>query len=447
MMFSRHAAAAWGLYGLLACASAASDPECQRKIPLPPAMARFEDAVCARNTGSALQEVLNGLDMDYRDEEGETALFWAARMGMVEVAREMLQRGARIDVFNRRGDSLIEAAVSSRKLEMAALILQQGIHPDHASGKRSTALIGAAARGQTEMVHLLLDAGANPNGTDAWGQLPLHLACQGNHLDAALLLIQRGAGLEHKDRDEMTPLLRASMSVHLETMMLLLNHGSSLEAREKFGLTALSFVASRPPSMSARLQEAAELLLEAGAEVDAKDRHGRTPFELAASMKNYALLPLLARKGADIKGAEGPGVRALREGVSKRSADCVQAVLDCGVPPDCWMDGPGGDTALVRALGNIPIARMLLQHGANPNRPRTRFVVGNGIWIGAGLKGSDWIQTRTPLMLAAEMGSAEMAGLLLEHGARAELRDTQGRTAFDLAKMHGHESIAQMLAP
>ena len=53
---------------------------------------------------------------------------------------------------------------------------------------------------------------------------------------------------------------------------------------------------------------------------------------------------------------------------------------------------------------------------------------------------------RTPLMVAAANGDDLFVQLLLARHARPEVRDAQGRTALDLARLSGHEDAALALA-
>lgn len=54
---------------------------------------------------------------------------------------------------------------------------------------------------------------------------------------------------------------------------------------------------------------------------------------------------------------------------------------------------------------------------------------------------------RTPLMLAASEGGADMVALLLELGADPAKRDREGRTAAELAFANGHTDLGQRLGP
>ena len=80
------------------------------------------------------------------------------------------------------------------------------------------------------------------------------------------------------------------------------------------------------------------------------------------------------------------------------------------------------------AARSVPIARLLLEHGAPVN---------------ARQGGSD--SGFTPLMEAAFNGQVDMVEILVAHGAERHLRDEEGRTAADHARARGHDSLAERL--
>jgi FOG: Ankyrin repeat len=80
------------------------------------------------------------------------------------------------------------------------------------------------------------------------------------------------------------------------------------------------------------------------------------------------------------------------------------------------------------AARSVPIARLLLEHGAPVNARQG----GSGFGF-------------TPLMEAAFNGQVDMVQILLDHGADPQLRDEEGRTAADHARARGHASLAESL--
>lgn len=80
------------------------------------------------------------------------------------------------------------------------------------------------------------------------------------------------------------------------------------------------------------------------------------------------------------------------------------------------------------AARSVPIARLLLEHGAPVDARQGEGELGF-----------------TPLMEAAFNGQVEMAELLVRHGADRSLRDREGRTAAAHARAHGHPGLAERL--
>lgn len=88
--------------------------------------------------------VEGGVDVNWRDSIGETALFGAAALGHVEVVRFLLDRGA---VCNISEESI-------------------GYTPLH----------WAASHGNLETIKVLVDAGADPTVADHQGRRPVDVA-------------------------------------------------------------------------------------------------------------------------------------------------------------------------------------------------------------------------------------------------------------------------------
>ena len=142
------------------------------------------------------------------------------------------------------------------------------------------------------------------------GHSPLHWAAW--HGDAALvaLLLSQGAkvdaeapGFEYQDASGfsdrwserergVTPLHVAAREGHNDAVSALLDAGADLDARDDHGRTPL-FVAS-----GAHKIETVRLLLEAGAAVNAARKDGRTA--LHAGAENRAMVELLLDAGADV---------------------------------------------------------------------------------------------------------------------------------------------------
>lgn len=57
------------------------------------------------------------------------------------------------------------------------------------------------------------------------------------------------------------------------------------------------------------------------------------------------------------------------------------------------------------------------------------------------------IEGITPLMVAAQFGYQDIVAILLERGARPDMTNSDGETAFDIAMNKGHYGIARLIDP
>ena len=93
-----------------------------------------------------------------------------------------------------------------------------------------------------------------------------------------------------------TPLMKASEEGHVTIMQVLIDANADIEARNKKGRTALSFAAA--PSMKRPTQEAAmKLLLNSGADANSKDDLGNTPVQRAKMEKRKNALEVFQQFG------------------------------------------------------------------------------------------------------------------------------------------------------
>jgi len=105
-------------------------------------------------------------------------------------------------------------------------------------------------------------------------------------------LIASGTAVESAGRDKRAPLLLASAGGHVEVVSLLLDSGANLNARDSAGATALHWVCGR------REEKVVHLLLGHHAEVNVPDESGFTPLTLAVISGDKTIVEALLRAGA-----------------------------------------------------------------------------------------------------------------------------------------------------
>jgi len=166
------------------------------------------------------------------------------------------------------GPGLLQAIYHGRA-DVAQLFLARGHRPT---------LHEAAALGDSARVRELLDA--DPSQLDSFGDdgfNAIGLAIFFRHAALAKMLIERGADVAAPARNPMkvAPVHAAATQGDRETMQLLLDRGADPNARQQMDYTPLHGSAGRGDIETARL------LIAHGADPRAKASDGKTPADLA----------------------------------------------------------------------------------------------------------------------------------------------------------------------
>ena len=177
-----------------------------------------------------------------------------------------------------------------------------------------TPMSEAALIGSEPVIRELLAAGVDPDSPNPEGETALMLVVRTGQIDAAELLIDAGADVNAKERwAGQTALMWAGAQLQPEMVKLLLANGAEVDARSTVrqwtrkvsseprpkelaqgGLTPLMF-AARTGCI-----ECAELLLDAGADINLPDPYGVTPLLVATLNLQNDFAAYLVEKGADI---------------------------------------------------------------------------------------------------------------------------------------------------
>jgi ankyrin repeat protein len=113
-----------------------------------------------------------------------------------------------------------------------------------------------------------------------------------------------------------TPLLRAARGADVDAMKVLLAHGALVDLPQASGATplmvAVGFAVPTDTRGKFRTEldalAAAQVLLDAGAGVNARDSRGRTALHAAAAQGYTEVAKYLVEHGADLKAADNDGM-------------------------------------------------------------------------------------------------------------------------------------------
>lgn len=170
--------------------------------------------------------------------------------------------------------------------------------------------------------------------------------------------------------------------------------------------------------------------LAQGASVTFADYDKRTPLHLAAAAGSLPTVNVLIENGANVNARDRWDGTPLRDAVSEKHMEVIVRLREAGALDD----EDGGDDAIDKP------GIELIQFSSNGNLPAVKERVSSGVLVSV----ADYEQ-RTPLHLACSHGHADVVDFLLLNGADPLVRDKAGRTPLDNAVRNGHRNVLEVL--
>ena len=277
--------------------------------------------------------------------------------------------------------------------------------------------------------------------------------------DSVLLknILRRGTPPDVRGEDGTTALMQAALHGSAEMVELLLQHGADPRVVGEHGVTALLW--------GAHDADKVRLLIGHGADPSQSSDLGNTPLMVAAgSPRGASAVELLLTHGADVKAKNKRGRNALRFAVGGGDVQSVRLLLEKAREQGQLEDviGESGPTVADAAEHRFhEIVKLLLQHGADPNRstgsrghPLNHALMAGSpdiartlVTNGADLDGLSQPGDTPAVVLAAytETDDSSVAQLLKEHGADFKAANADKQTALTWARMRGHRRLTEVL--
>ncbi|CAF4401919.1 unnamed protein product [Rotaria socialis] len=371
------------------------------------------------------------VDVNKASLSGITPLLMVAEIGWLDILDILLQRGA-----------VVDATPSGKRAEANKIA-------------GSTALIGATKCNHSECVKRLLEHHANPNHQNQSSISALMLAAEKGFFECVKLLVQAGGDLELAPTGQLavtmnlcgqTPLFCAAKEGRIDIVKYLLDRGANSRVQNHYGVSVLWIPAQKG------MLDVVELLLDAGAEIntapagelaDELNITGWTPLYAAMKSRQFDVVKLLLRRGADPNAVTKLGSTPFLLASEICDLDIIEACVGAGADLDFAPSGPDADklnitgqTALFMATlkDRVDVVKFLIQKGAHVN-VQNRFGV-------------------SPLLLCAEAGNFEFVQALVQAGAdvnitpQGELAEDNylaGQTPLYGAAKKGHVKICEYL--
>lgn len=320
------------------------------------------------------------------DRAGCSPLHSAAASNGQGIIRILLEEGANIAMKNVRWRTPLHLAAEKGHEGAVRLLMEHGAAADEAAGvldrAGNTPLHSAAKNGHEAVVRVLLEMGVDCTIMTKSGATPLHWAAKMGHEAVVVVLLENEAVADATTQDDSksTPLHWLAES-YCWTMIFkgrdpepiikrLIEKGADPKAANANGKTALHYAAENGEYATMRKEE--------------KYTHGRSPRGIktpgtnqeAVQAAHQNLITLLLNNGADINARDLSGSTALHCAAAYGDEHTVKLLLDRGAGIEVKNDA--GQTAL-EAKSEYPgtsaaenVVRILLERGARRMEPENK---------------------------------------------------------------------------
>ncbi len=418
-----------------------------------------------------------------QDDYGRTVLLTAVQENDVKRVKEYITQKIDLNRRDLTGQSALSFAVSNELDEIVAILMEAGAESvDCTELNPDQSMLKAAEHGATGSVLNLFKNGVSLEVADDKGNTPIILAADKGHMPTIMTLLHKGALIDHRndvgssafqvaeasgkklvakylaqigsedssnltddhissDIENLDPkagddLLSAAISGDVNQVDELINAGVDVNYINKDGQSALtvSFMGLTDGEASRRYRRNIDQVIDILISHGANPNVGKlTPLMLAAALKKLHILNSLIKHGAELNHAAEDGATALflasiksDSTIDSEDEKCAIALIQAGSDVTCRHES--GATALQAAAesGFNSVVRAILE-GA----PSLIHIYDNDDF--------------TPLMAAARAGHDMVVSTLLNCGADASIKDSEGLTAADYANQNGHMDIAEMI--
>lgn len=420
----------------------------------------------------------DGIAIEARTMEDQTALHVATVEGQLGVVKLLLQRGANHRANDKQQRTPVALATEKNHFDIALTFFESDRNRAHFPEEKSQLLKAAIFNGDKPKLRRLLECNCDPNIT-VGGPRPLRVAVERGDAEIVNILLQNGSDPALRSADGSLPLATAVARNAAEIVRLLIKHGADPYAPSALGKSSFKIALERgdnavmrvlmernpghvrTPSGEAYTKlsmlavaiesnniDAVRMLLEGGADQSGHEVDGSTPLIRAAGSDKIAILDLLLRHGADANEPDKNGISPIQN-VILRTARLVEAIR-------------AGNEELHQAVEcekkSIEVLQTLMQYGADLHTADANGKNSLHISAATGLKRTALfcLSNRfdinradkagwAALHWAAHGGNVSTAQVLKLRGASAEQPDRSGLTPLLIASKYCQNDVAFLL--
>ncbi|KAK2703938.1 putative ankyrin repeat protein RF_0381 [Artemia franciscana] len=192
----------------------------------------------------------------------------------------------------------------------------------------------------------------------------------------------------------------------IEGVKVIIDEGAEIDAKDVLGKTPLHYAVEKKRTSDIKMTDIVKMLLDNGARINAKNRNGETPLHCAIEKKNIIMTELLLRHGAHVNARDNNDLSPLHVAAWEGCLQTVDYLLNYGA--DISAEDKTRRTPIFYAIwkGDLKTTRLLLTRKPNlKDRPHL-------------------------LNIASQKGCIEIVQALLENNADINASDSNGLTAL-----------------
>jgi|GEM_PF-1020308 len=356
------------------------------------------------------------IDINIPDSEDYTPLYYACVHATDGIVKRLMLMGADINALCGPESAPVAMGIFRNKREgILDVLCAFGADVITADDEGFTMLHAACETENLNQCRMLLAHGADPTTADRDGNTPLH----------RLVGVESYVGSSYSFRSIIDAAIPVEDSIQIAN--LLVEKGANTDAINHYGQTPFfSAFVEKPITVKKTEFALVKHLVTLGALVDTQDNANNTCLHFAVASGDINHIKFLLENGADSNVQNGQNFSPYQLAVQENKRSIISLMEKASVA--IAMDGTDMDAAFMNACknGRRGVAEMLVKNG----NIDTTYVDDMG---------------RTPLHYIARMGSAALAKFAMDNGVDVNYTDNDNRTALHFAAGSKNNDVFKLL--
>jgi ankyrin repeat protein len=300
--------------------------------------------------------------------QGYTILHFAVQERSSQTCLRMLledNENLDLEVRDRHGHTPLGVAVTAGCLAAVLLLLKAGADVNNPSPNSETRPLHlAASSGSLSILDILIQHKAELNLSGSMGITPLIIAASKGFDQAVRSLVKAGVDITHCTEDGTSALIAAMLNEHWATSKLLLGLGTNVNYLSPTPWrTILHLISQRGP------WKLIQLLLRMGADQEALDCEGATPFLTSAIARRWDIVSQYLAHGTNFNAKSFSGLSAMHIALQAGVKEAVKLLHRHGAPllqeiRDQQGTLTGNSLTCAVQSGNLGVFQIISKEGA-----------------------------------------------------------------------------------